>query len=91
MLNFGCEWWSNFHNIFKIKNDSDLKIAIQKISSNKFNFNKKLLYQDIFDTYNKTIEFNNYSEHSHMKYYKIKSDNLVDDKKIQNHFNKHLS
>ena len=91
VLNFGCAWWSNFNNIFRIKRDNDLKIALRKINNNEFYFNKDLLYQDIFDTYSKTIEFENYTENSYTKFNKIKSRDSLNDKKIQSYFNKYLS
>ena len=58
----------NKFNIFRINNDLDLKSAIENIKNKKFIFNKKHLNKNIFDTYRKTIEFNDYNEHSYVSY-----------------------
>lgn len=90
VLNFGIAWWSNFNNIFRINNDLDLKSAIENIKNKKFIFNKKHLNKNIFDTYRKTIEFNDYNEHSYASYERKKFNNKIDFKLIENYFKDNL-
>ena len=60
VLNFGTAWWRNYKNVFNITDEKKLDEFIKSIIGNKIKMNYEELEEDIYKTFEKTIDFPHY-------------------------------